>query len=186
MSNTPSISPEEKHEREKALGLRPASSTTTIRVVDLSTIDTNRRWLDNGDIIEFTSIIKSCGSNAEFAINNDPNHRIWLSQLRGAYLNPNNLDISIWPDITFKDGTEIIIDYKIGYDRFWAIVKGKKFRVEIEIDSLVKINERNEQVRKLGSVDAIVSYIDENLSNHKYSAVIGMTKKATLYSFIEV
>ena len=47
MSNTPSIFPEEKHEREKALGLRPASSTTTIRVVDLSTIDTNRRWLDN-------------------------------------------------------------------------------------------------------------------------------------------
>lgn len=180
------ISSEEKQERERALGLRPACSTATIRVVDLSTIDTNCRWLTEGEIIEFTSIITNYSSNAEFEVNNNPNHLIWFSQLRGAYLNPNNLCLYMWPDITLKDGSEIILNYNIDYSRFWSIVKNKKFRVEIGIDFPIKINEKSEQVKQLRSVPDIVSYIKDNLEKRNYDAVKGMTKKATPYSFIEV
>lgn len=186
ISNHLKISLEEKYEREKALGMHPIYSTSPVRVVDLSNIDTNRRWLDNGEIIEFTSINQTTWDNAEFEINNDSNHKIWLSQLKGAYLNPENLDVCCWPDITLKNGQEVLLDYNIDYRKFWNVVKGKKFRIEIEPSFPVKIDNRNEQVRKLKNVPATINYIIGNLEKQNYEAVKGMTKKATLYSFIEV
>ena len=164
-----------KYRREQALGLhdfRPSYTGGNIC-----------RYLNEGDVIEFTDV-KFTFANAEFGINRDVNHKIWFSQLNSVYLHPHTTECAAGA-LTLKDGRELSL-YNMRSAAFWSLVKGKKFRVLIANDYPIAIDRKNVKVQELKTLPRITDYIFTNLNNENFSAVEGMTKPATLYSFEEI
>lgn len=163
--------------RETALGLH------RFKFYDRS--DGICRWLNDGEIIEFTAIKVKNNYNAEFEINHDATRQMWLSQFRGIYLNPTKLDHVVVPSHTLNDGTEL--DFRhMSPMQVWRKISGKRFRVSINVDYPIVIDEWNEKVRALSTTSKVVAYLNENLDSENYDAVHGMTKVARCYELIEV
>ena len=121
------------------------------------------RWLDNGMIVEFTKpVFNASDTNVEFEINNNPNHKVWLSQLQGVFMNDDNRGELYCGLMTLKDGTENVIR-ELSSLEFWDIVKDRKFRVSIDNNARLLIDERNTQVRALSNYFKVVDYIFEKL-----------------------
>ena len=163
--------------RETALGLHRFKS------YDWS--DGICRWLNDGEIIEFTAIKVKNNYNAEFEINHEATRQMWLSQFRGIYLNPNKLNHGVLPTHTLKDGTELDF-YHMSPMQVWRKISGKRFRVSINADYPIVIDEWNEKVCVLSTISKVVAYLNENLDSENYDAVHGMTKVARCYELIEV
>jgi hypothetical protein len=146
------------------------------------------RWLDNDTTIEFTNP-KFTNRNVEFEINNNPNHKIWLSQLQGVFMNDNNRGELYSGLMTLKDGTKKAIR-TLSPQKFWDIVKGRKFRVSIDENARLLIDDWNEQVRRLlmlhRDYSKVVDYIFEKLDAKEYNLITGMTKAGRCYDLIEV
>lgn len=143
------------------------------------------RWMEDGDVVEFTAADFKGQYNAEFQINNRGNHKIWFSQLNGVFLNPYDSNDVITPQISFKDGTNQVIRNMLP-SGFWNLVRGKKFRASVGYAYPVALNIWNEKVKELRTIGKIVSYIFDNLDNENYDAVKGMTKASRSYFLAEV
>ena len=122
---------EEEKERQMALGYgmgkRPYSSTDNII-----------RWLDNGEIVEFTSP-NFIGENVEFEINNNKNHKIWFSQLQGVFMNDKNKNEIFTGNIKLKDGTEELM-LTLSSREFYELVKKRKFKVSVDNNAFLLID----------------------------------------------
>ena len=168
-----------KLQREIALGMHRIKPVKT-----LDNWDCIRRWLDDGEEIEFSSANIS-NYNGEFNINGEDHRKMWYSQFSGVYLNPNDLTSAAISTITLKNGGEKPIR-KMGAYSFWETVQGKRFRVSVDWNYPVVIDPWNEKVKELNAVRKIVDYISTNLDNENYGAVKGMTKTSRLYSLTEI
>ena len=94
-------------------------------------LDPTRRWLGQGEIVEF-SINKKTLNNIEFKINNNPLDLIWFSQLSEIFLNVERIELSSAPII--KKNGEYLFIYTMTPDEFVDYVKDKKFMVKINND----------------------------------------------------
>lgn len=160
------------------------------RIPNTSSYHGEIRWLDNGSVIEFTHpVFNASDTNVEFEINNNPNHKIWLSQLQGVFMNDNNRGELYSGLMSLKDGTENIMR-TLSPQIFWDIVKGRKFRVSIDDNARLLIDGQNEQVRTLLMLNRnyfkVIDFIFEKLDAKEYNLITGMTKAGRCYDLIEV
>lgn len=147
------------------------------------------RWLENGEIVEFTNPNYS-GKNVEFEINNHQNHKIWLSQLQGVFINHKNRDEIYSGVIKLKDGTEKIMLTLSSID-FYQIVKGRKFKVSVDENAIYMIDKKDERVISLlkahhGDYFQVVEYIFKKLDTEEYDLIDGMTKLGRCCDLTEV
>lgn len=92
--------------------------------------DGEKRFFIAGEIVSFTGFSRT-KNNAIFEINNDSNWHIWFSQLNMYFLDDNLSTEFHDGTITFHDGTVKEIP-DLNPDEFYELVKGKRFRVEID------------------------------------------------------
>jgi len=147
------------------------------------------RWLNNNEIIEFTNP-KFTSRNIEFEINNNPNHKIWLSQLQGLFINENEKGVIYYGSIYLRDNNELITR-SLTSDKFWDIVKDKRFQVSIDDGAHLLIDERNELVRTQlilnnNDIFKLINYIFEKLETKEYNLIKGMTREGTCYDLREI
>lgn len=141
---------------------------------------TDRRWLENGEIIEFTNV-RFTEYNAEFEINHSVGCKIWFSQLDNIFVNP-------LPD-SFEDFAVLSQTWKNFHDdpwKFWDYVKGKKFRVTIDTKHFCIINNEHEIVQELVMLDKLLKYYYDNYKAGNYEIIKGMLKQVRCYCFDEV
>ncbi len=139
-----------------------------------------KRWIDHGEIVEFTDPVFT-SRNAEFAINHNEKHKIWFSQLDDIFINPfpeTFNDMAIIPGI-FKDLHQDV-------DRFWKIVKGKKFRVSVNQDFSYVINWEHQVCYQFANYGDALKYYFENYKQKHYDSINGMLKHSFCYSFEEI
>lgn len=147
------------------------------------------RWLNNNEIIEFTNP-NFTSRNVEFEINNDPNRKIWLSQLQGLFINENEKGVIYFGNIYLRDNNEIGTR-SLTSEKFWDIVKNKRFQVSIDDDAHLLIDEQNERVRMQlieNNYDLfkLVDYIFEKLETKEYNLIKGMTREGRCYDLREI
>lgn len=147
------------------------------------------RWLEDNEIIKFTSP-KFTSRNVEFEINNDPNHKIWLSQLQGLFMNENEKGTIYLGKIYLRDKTEILARSLLP-ENFWEIVRDKKFQVSIDEDAHLLIDEQNERVRiqllaNNNDYFKIVDFILNKLETKEYNLIKGMTRQGRCYDLREI
>ena len=142
------------------------------------------RWLNDGSIIEFTNPTFTA-RNVEFEINNNSYNKIWLSQLQGVFINDDNPGHLYEGVIYLKDNTVRRLR-EFDSDSFWNFVKGKKFRVQVDRDAFLLINEKNDRVRSFRTYKEAVDYIFKKLDAKQYDLIEGMTKTGTCYELIEI
>ncbi|MBD5300954.1 MAG: hypothetical protein HDS17_05740 [Bacteroides sp.] len=126
------------------------------------------RWLDDGQIITFTNP-RFTFDNVEFTINNRSVQKIWLSQLcRPLYSGDvTNLQIST---IKLKNG-QYKFPYKFNPNSFWALVKGRKFKVHLNPKRVYQPNKRHEVVKQLVTYEKIYNYVQEHILKGEYSLI---------------
>lgn len=136
-----------------------------------------KRWLEDGEIIEFTDV-RFTEHNAEFEINHNQDFMIWFSQLDDIYVNPlpENLDDFVILSQTWQSFHDDPM-------KFWNYVKGKKFRVKVDVKHFCIINRNHKIVEELIFMDKLLKYYFDNYSAGKYEAIKGMLKKVRCYSF---
>lgn len=100
------------------------------------------RYLEQNLIIEtFTPGIVSGYHNREYIINENPNHRIWLSQLRHFFLYENDDgELKFLPSFIIKKDQQLVSLRNMIYEEFEQIVNGKKFIVSAQ--HLLAVNEK--------------------------------------------
>lgn len=148
------------------------------------------RWLDNTETIEFVKpVFNASYTNVEFEINNNPHHKIWLSQLQGVFMNDNKMGELYCGVIQLKDNTQKLIR-EFSSEEFCEFVKGKKFRVSVDEKAKLLIDERNDRVKTLlithKNYFKVLDYIFEKLETKQYDLITGMTKAGRCYDLIEV
>lgn len=147
------------------------------------------RCLENDEIIEFTNP-KYSGENVEFEINNNQNHKIWLSQLQGVFINHKNRDEIYGGVIKLKDSTEKLM-LTLSSQGFYELVKGRKFKVSLDQNAIYMIDKKDERVISLlkkhnGNYSRVVDYIFEKLDTEEYDLIEGMTKLGRCYDLTEI
>ena len=148
------------------------------------------RWLDNGETIEFVNpVFNASCTNVEFEINNNPHHKIWLSQLQGFFMNDDKKGELYGGVIQLKDNTQKFLR-EFSTDEFCKLVKGRKFRVSVDENAKLLIDDRNEQVRRLlithKDYFKVLEYIFDKLETKQYELITGMTKAGRCYDLIEL
>ena len=141
------------------------------------------RYMEDGEIIEFTSPHPTM-QNIRFNINNDKSREIWLSQLQGVFIDLHSPNKLFEGEIIFKDGERKGLS-DFNNNTFCDAVKGKRFRVEIDTNCFLRIDDKNEKVRGKSYFE-VCDYIFMKLDEKDYQSLKGMTKQAACYSLIEV
>lgn len=168
---------EDEKQRQIALGYGAGKS---IRIQTGGIV----RWLDDGSVIEFTSA-NIYTSNAEFEINNDPNHLVWFSQLNALFIDKDDVEKLYTGSIQLK-GTEPRLIRDIFPDDFWNMVKNKKFKVIVDDNGFIQINEKDERVQRIGQISEVCKFIKNKLDAKDYDAIKGMTKESRCYDLVEI
>ncbi|MCI1741565.1 MAG: hypothetical protein LKI18_04195 [Prevotella sp.] len=141
------------------------------------------RWLDSGQIIEFTkSTIYT--QNGEFEINGSSSQKIWFSQLTAVFVNIKNKNV-VLAEITFCDGSSLVMR-NLDVTDFWEKVRGRKFRVKAS--SVYKLNEKANKYKELGSFSNIFNYLNSLLNAKKYDELAdsNMIYPGTMYELKEI
>lgn len=90
-------------------------------------LDTNQRFIEDGNLVRFTNVRYQGRDNWEFEINDCPDWSIWFSQLNMWHIN-KEINGFVVPVIRFKSGqVETISDMIV--EQFYEKVKGRTFKV---------------------------------------------------------
>ena len=87
----------------------------------------HRRFMEDGDQIQFTKVINDGMNNQEYEINDYEDWTIWFSQLSQVHIT-EDIDDLVVPTITFRDGNKFSLHNMEAWE-FYEKVKGKTFRV---------------------------------------------------------
>jgi hypothetical protein len=146
-----------------------------------------KRYFNNGDIVSFTSCYQYM-SNAKFEINDDPNWCVWFSQLNLVFLD-DKVTSSLQGTVVLLDGTVKEIP-EMRSDEFYSLVRGKKFRVEIESAVFGAFNVKSQVWNELPDRNYYTAYkyVVECIESGNYNKLRDLFKGANskLYDFIEV
>lgn len=150
--------------------------------------DGEKRYFNDGEVITFTGCSRTM-SNAKFEINNDPNWYVWFSQLNMRFLDENLTTNGHNGVIRLLDGTVKDIP-EIGPDEFYELVKGKKFRVEVDTAVFGAFNVKSAVWDELPDkyYSTAYKYVVECVENEEYFKLRDLIKGANTkcYDFIEV
>lgn len=125
-----------------------------------------KRFLTDGEIVEFTKVLEETGRNVKYEINNDAGHEIWFSQLVGIFYAPD-LDISGFSGLTLK-GKDIIPLCSITDEEFWSMTRGKKFKVSIDRRLVSAMNWDSPYFMKMFAGDSANRYILNHIKNKQW------------------
>jgi len=89
--------------------------------------DTQRRFMEDGNKVRFTKVVKDAMNNQEYEINDYEDWTIWFSQLSQVHIT-EDIDDLVVPTITFRDGSKFSLHDMEPWE-FYEKVKGKTFRV---------------------------------------------------------
>lgn len=141
----------------------------------------DKRWLDSGEIIEFT-VNKTTANNVEFCINGNANHLIWFSQLNGFFLELDSLFICA-ATILSKNGEKTFIN-SYTPSSFIEYVKGKKFKVTVNSDgNVAKIDLKK---YTFNSNEEFVNTIKKLVDEGKYTEAASYLNPGKEYDLTEV
>ena len=141
-------------------------------------------FLNDGEIITFTDI-ESYTSNSEYVINNNPNHKIWFSQLSQIFFDQyDNMQLDL---ATIKVGGKEIGIYEFDDLSFWEKVKNKKFKVQKKGPYYI-VNKSSETMvnQKIFTYDEIQAYILRCINDNHTEKIGDLLKRAPLYNLIEI
>lgn len=140
-----------------------------------------KRWLDDDSIIELT-LKQQTYKNAEFYVNENPNHTIWYSQLKEIFLRLDNLEL-VAGEIIKKDNSKCFI-YEMSVPDFVEYVSGKKFKVEVNPDGKVaKFNDEKSSGMSLEELADTIKYL---YTKGEYQVAAGYLIGSTEYNLREV
>lgn len=94
----------------------------------------SQRWLDHDSLIQLT-LKQVTSRNAEFYVNDNPDHTIWFSQLTECFIQLEKL--TICSGETIKKNGEKMFTRDMDLDTFITFIKGKTFRVSVNPDGTV-------------------------------------------------
>lgn len=110
------------------------------------------RYLEQNLVIKtFTPGVLSGYYNREYIINKNPNHRIWLSQLRHLFLYENDDgELKFLPSFIIKKDQQLVSLRNMIYEEFEQIVNGKKFIVSAQ--HLLAVNDKGVWETTIGKI----------------------------------
>lgn len=113
----------------------------------ITVCDGNRRWLENGQVIEFITPSFN-GTNAEFYIRDQSGQSIWFTQLSRTAM-AEDLKTPMYSVIRFKGEEECRISDRFKNARaFWETVKNRSFSVK-EMGVGFVINTYDEKTKRI-------------------------------------
>ena len=143
--------------------------------------DPIQRWLDEGTIVIFKPY-RVGFENTEFTINNRDNWRIWYSQLNEPLYN-GDLDNLQVCSFKMKSG-DYIFPAQITHDKFWKIVKDKRFRVAHALPCY-RPNPENAEVRIM-TFGQVYEKVHKAILNGNGESVKDMLKPQSCYDLEEI
>lgn len=88
-----------------------------------------QRWLDHNSQIRL-SLKQETARNAEFYVNDNPNHTIWYSQLTEVFIQVETLNLC--SGIIIKKDGEELYTREMDVKTFINYVKGRTFRISVD------------------------------------------------------
>ena len=150
--------------------------------------DGEKRFFIAGEIVSFTGCLRTM-NNAKFEINNDSNWYIWFSQLNMFFLDEELSTEFHDSTITFLDGTVKEIP-DLGPDEFYELVKGKRFRVDIDSSVFGAFNIKSTVWDELPDryYSTAHKFVVKCIENNEYGKLRDLVKGSNTkcYDFIEV
>lgn len=151
--------------------------------VKQSSID---RYLDNGQVVEFTNPIFT-SANVEFSINNNENQKIWFSQFDVVIVRISDkgellgFELPLFP---VNGGKKQLL--KMDAYEFAQTVKNKKYRVNTA-QSII-LNRKSETARQkcFTNLGEYAKYVEECIQNDKIEDLGDIIKIANTYFFEEI
>ena len=141
-----------------------------------------KRWLDHDSTIKF-ELKELTSSNAEFIINDNPDHLIWFSQISDPFLHLETFNL-VSGSFVKKDGTQIALANMRLYD-FISYVKGKTFRVVVNPDGEVAKFDK-EKLPSNQEYNKIINTIKELVQTKNFIKAAEYLLPATAYDFYEI
>lgn len=92
-------------------------------------LSTHRRFMEDGNKVRFTKVVKDAMNNQEYEINDYEDWTIWFSQLSQVHIT-EDIDDLVVPTITFRDGSKFSLHDMEPWE-FYEKVKGKTFKVSV-------------------------------------------------------
>lgn len=151
--------------------------------VNQSSID---RFLDNGQVVEFTDPIFT-SANVEFSINNNENQKMWFSQFDVVIVRISDkgellgFELPLFP---VNGGKKQFL--KMDAYEFAKTVKNKKNRVN-SFQSII-LNRKSETARQkcFTNLGQYAKYVEECIQNDRIGDLGDIIKYANTYSFVEI
>lgn len=161
---------------------KPTGGIRPLRGGTFSVGDGVQRWLDDGEIVSLTVCGGTAsGSNVEFAVNDNPYHHIWYSQLAKVFLQVEKLG-QVSGAIRFKDEEPCFI-CRVDAQDFAKKVQGKKFKVSVNSDGMVMFPRKGVPY---ATYDDIIEAIKRLLKENRFDEAADLLEHGTEYDLTEV
>ena len=141
-----------------------------------------QRWLDHNCIIRL-SLKQETSRNAEFYVNDNPNHTIWYSQLTEVFIRCETL--SLCSGETIRKNGERFFTRDMDVKTFINYVKDRTFRVSVNPDGEVAKFDGKSFPYGMSYNDA-QKLVANLVKNQDYEAAAKYLLPATKYNLIEI